>query len=160
MDNRYLLIIPCSKKKFARLEGDVAAIDLYDGPFYRIIRKTFKDEGHPKQLDILILSAKYGLIPSHENIAYYDQKMTIKRARELSDSVQKTLLYYLHNNHYKEIFINLGYSYMSALDKCNSILEYESVILAHGMIGERMQQLKKWMNKLFNRISDDTVGCF
>lgn len=158
MDNRYLMIIPCSKRKCDCVGRTIAAIDLYDGPFYRIIRGVFRQKGYHKQLDVLIMSAKYGLIPSHENILYYEQRMTLNRARELSDSVTKTLISYLHRNHYKEIFINLGKSYMPALDKCINILKSENVVFAYGMIGERMQQLKIWINNLYNRLDNDTVG--
>jgi len=62
MRAKYLLIIPCSKRKTAPPRVKVSAINLYDGPFYRIIRKAFRESGKPDNLDIMILSAKYGLI--------------------------------------------------------------------------------------------------
>jgi predicted RNA-binding protein len=157
MNDKYLLIIPCSKRKIETIQDKVVALDLYDGPFYRIIRKNFREYGELNNLDIGILSAKYGLIPSYEHIAYYDQKMTANRARELSASIKKILTKQLRRNDYREIFINVGKSYMLALETCSHILNSENVVSAHGMIGERMQQLKTWMINLPDRQTNDTM---
>lgn len=157
MSNKYLLIIPCSKRKIETIQDKVIAFDLYDGPFYRIIRKYIREHGKLNHLDIEILSAKYGLIPSYEYATYYDQKMTANRAMELSISVKKILAKQLCRNNYHEIFINVGKSYMLALEKCSHMLNSENVIYAHGMIGERMRQLKIWMMKLSDRTTDDTM---
>jgi len=157
MNNRFLMIIPCSKRKCDSVGSMIAAIDLYDGPFYRIIRKTFREQGELNNLDIKILSAKYGLISSYEHIAYYDQKMTANRAKELATSIKNILTNQLQRNDYREIFINVGKSYMLALEPCSYMLNSENVIYAHGMIGERMRQLKIWMIKLFDRTTDDTM---
>jgi len=158
MSDKYLLIIPCSKRKVGLPGAKIPAKDLYDGPFYRIIRRAFRENGHPEQLDVLILSAKYGLISSHDLIENYDKKMTPYRAMELSDSIREKLLCYFNDNHYREIFVNLGKSYIPALDNCIDIFKNRNVTYASGMIGERMQQLKIWMNNILNRINDDTVG--
>jgi len=77
---KYLLILPCSKRK--KPVSKAQALELYDGPFYRVVRKA-----KPQNLDILILSAKYGLISSNESISYYDQMMTAERAEELASEI-------------------------------------------------------------------------
>ncbi len=157
MSDKYLLIIPCSKRKKETIQDKVPAFDLYDGPFYRIIRKNIRECGKLNHLDIVILSARYGLISSYEHITYYDQKMTANRAMQLSTSIKKVLAKQLHRNNYREIFINVGKPYTLALEKCSHMLNSENVIYAHGMIGERMQQLKTWMINLSDRITNDTM---
>ena len=52
-----LLIMSCSKTK-KHLEN-VPAIELYDGQAYRVMRKR-----SPENLEILIISAQYGIIRS------------------------------------------------------------------------------------------------
>lgn len=150
MRDKYLLIIPCSKRKASLPKVRVPAIDLYDGPFYRIIRKTFRERGKPDNLDIMILSAKYGLITHNEIIANYDQKMTIPRAKALSSPVQARLRDTLKENRYEKVFINLGKLYMLALDGSRDLLDEYNVCCASGRIGERMQQLRNWITGLTN----------
>lgn len=140
-NKRYLLIIPCSKNKKELF--DAPALKLYDGPFYRIIRKYMQEN-----IDILILSAKYGLINSPELISPYDQKMTKTRAEELSHEVMEKLECVLHNNHYDEIFITLGKIYMIALGEAENILDKHNVYWGSGQIGERLHELKTWLTAI------------
>lgn len=145
---KFLLILPCSKQK-KELYG-VHALELYDGPFYRVVRKN-----KPKNLDILILSAKYGLINSEESISYYDQIMTNERAEELSNKVVRGLNEKLKDKYYNSIFINLGKTYMLALKDSKSMLDEYNVYQARGQIGERLHQLKNWLTTI--RAKDGVV---
>lgn len=141
-EKRYLLILPCSKKK--REVAAARAIDLYNGPFYQILRK----HGTPN-LDVLILSAKHGLIEADEIIYLYDQKMTKERAQELSESVRKKLEMVITTNHYEEILVNLGTIYMAALNRSKNTLGRYNVSYASGRIGERIKQLKEWLSNVY-----------
>ncbi len=138
-NKKYLLILPCSKQK-KELYG-TSALELYDGPFYRVVRKN-----QPQNLDILILSAKYGLIRSDNLISHYDQIMTPKRAEELANEIMMKLERTFRNEDYDEVFINLGKNYMLALDGSKNILDEHNVNWANGQIGERLHQLKTWLN--------------
>lgn len=150
MGDKYLLIIPCSKRKAGLPGAKIPAIDLYDGPFYRIIRKAFREHGKPDSLDIMLLSAKYGLIAHDEVITKYDQKITISRAKALSSPVRARLKDELKGNRYEKVFINLGKLYMLALDSSKDLLDEQKVCCASGRIGERMQQLRDWITRLIN----------
>lgn len=87
---RSLLIISCSDAKTDD-PGAVPAIQRYKGPFFPSIRKAMREGYFPESLDILILSAKYGIIRHDENIEDYDQRMSPERAGKLRPSVQKKL---------------------------------------------------------------------
>ena len=138
---KHLLILPCSKVK-KQLTG-VQAIELYDGPFYKVLRKNY-----PNNLNVLILSAKYGLISSDKIISYYDQIMTINRAEELSSEIKVKLEYTVRNECYDEIFISLGKTYMFAIDESKNFLDKYNVYWGYGQIGERLHQLKEWTIKI------------
>ncbi len=140
-NNKYLLILPCSKQKKELYSA--CALELYDGPFYRVVRKN-----QPKNLDILILSAKYGLISSDNLISYYDQIMTPKRAEELDSEIMAKLERIFVIEDYEEVFINLGKNYMPALDGSKNILDEHNANWANGQIGERLHQLKIWLNTI------------
>ena len=148
---KYLLIIPCSKRKVLVLEHKIPAIDLYDGPFYRILRKFFRQNDVSQYIDILILSAKYGLIRSHDLISTYDECLTPRKATELSSDIYNFLKTLLNREQYQEIFINLGKTYALALTDSEELLNQCNVFWAKGQIGERMHQLIIWMQKIIER---------
>ena len=139
MSEKYLLIVSCSKRK-KNLNGEVEAAQLYDGPVYRMLRNR-----KPENVDVLILSAKYGLIGSSSLISYYDQLMTPERARGLVKEVAEKLSGVFSKNNYKEVFINLGKTYLLALDDSMSVLANENICWGKGPIGKRLSQLKNWL---------------
>ncbi len=69
------LIIACSRAKrkpgegIWEVEGASPAVWVYDGPWWKILRKQ-----NPR-VHVFALSAKFGLIPAHTLIPYYDLKM-------------------------------------------------------------------------------------
>jgi len=149
--HKYLLIIPCSKRKVLALGCKIPAIDLYDGPFYRILRKFFRQHDVSQYMDILILSAKFGLIKCYDLISTYDECMTPRKAKELSLEIYNFLKPLLSREQYQEIFVNLGKTYALALTDSEGLLNQCNVFYAKGQIGERMHQLKNWLQKVKDR---------
>lgn len=149
----YLLIISCSQRKVGT-DGLVPAIDRYDGPTYRCLRKfrdTNLDNRFPNNLRILILSAKFGLIHPETEIPAYDLKMTTERAEEIRHEVKLDLYHCLH--FYKiayggmdQVFINLGKTYRQTLDGFH--WGTLSTMEASGGIGLKTQQMKAWLERL------------
>jgi hypothetical protein len=83
-----LLVIACGGAKVNTRGRKVKAIDLYAGRQFNLARKM-----HADGWDVLILSAKHGLITAEMKIGTYDQKMTRERAAELAaDQMQAYLL--------------------------------------------------------------------
>jgi cytoplasmic iron level regulating protein YaaA (DUF328/UPF0246 family) len=77
-----LLILACSARK--RLDRSaLPAIERYDGVNFRILKKLQREHAFPHDLDVLILSAKYGLLRPETPIEAYNLKMTEARAAEL-----------------------------------------------------------------------------
>ncbi len=138
--NKKLLIIPCSKVKKNLV--NTPAVDLYDGPFFRMIRKY-----RSKDFDILVLSAKYGMIEGHKKISYYNQKMTSERAKELSNEIHSLLSQRLHKNYYDDVYINVGKLYFEALKPSFYLFDNKKVHLASGGIGTRLHFLKNWVSQ-------------
>lgn len=149
-DRKYLLVISCSKRKIpCSLVEKIRALDLYDGPFYRIIRKAFRDRGRPKNLDILILSAKYGLISSEKKITNYDKLMTTEIACKISRQVYRKLESIFWDYEYTEIMINLGKKYTLALEYSKRVLTNQNLRYGNGGIGDRNRQLKDWLFTIY-----------
>lgn len=137
-NDRRLLLTSCSAKKH-RGNG-LRAIDRYDGPAFKIIRK-YADPN----LNVLILSAKYGLVHADDIIPWYEQKMTLQNAVKIRLDTTTKLQAILLNGNYDSMLVNLGKVYLEAVDW--ETLGYKGTIIqTEGPIGVRLHQLKCWVN--------------
>lgn len=149
-----LLIISCSQQKVST-PGLLPAIDLYDGPTYRTLRKFWPDGHSPLNIDVVIISAKYGLLRCQQLIENYDQRMTEERAGELRPKVQARLKELIQDRHecpfslgaYDQVFINLGKTYRQTLEGFHWGLL--STLEASGGIGEKTSQMKAWLDRIY-----------
>src|SRR3954451_6313263 len=81
---RRFLVLSCTRRK--RTDGGLLrAVDRYDGPTFRVLRRYLAAEPSSPPV-IFILSSEHGLIDSEHQIAYYDRAMTLERADQLRDS--------------------------------------------------------------------------
>ena len=148
-----LLIISCSQRKIES-PGVLAAMDRYDGPTYRTLRKFCPDGIIPQNLDVVIISARYGLLRGKQPIENYDQRMTAKRADELRPFIRERLKRLIQDKRecpfslgaYDQVFINLGKTYMRTLDGFH--WGTISTMEASGGIGLKTQQMKAWLERL------------
>lgn len=137
-----LLIIPCSKTKIWS-EIPLPAIERYNGYFFKILKKNRKSN-----MDVLILSAKYGLLNEDEKTLYYDKKMNLTIARELEIQVYNKFFEDVDLGEYKEICVNLGRYYIDCFSKTLSDIKESfmgEVITFHGGLGERGCAMKNWL---------------
>ncbi len=145
LESRYLLIIACSQRK-RPAPGLLPAIDRYDGPQFGVLRKFISQ--YPDKvnlLDIYILSAKFGLIPSGQLIPDYDQKMTPKWATELHEQVLNQFGQIAQMG-YDELFISLGETYwLSLVGYEQSLRAKLKVFAAQGSLGRRQAELHHWL---------------
>ncbi len=152
-----LLILACSQRKRPGA-GLLPAIERYDGVNFRVLRKAMREGYWPGNLDVLILSAKYGLIKLDTPIENYNLKMTRKRALTLQSKVSRALDILLEQTHYSTIFVNLGSDYLASLEgsKRMNFLS-DIVIYATGGIGVKMSTMKKWLHHIS---LDDREPCY
>ena len=138
--SRKLLIIGCSKRK--RQLQEAPAIEVYDGPYYRMLRKAKLEA-----VDISILSAKYGLIDYKTKISPYERKMTPHIAEVLRNDATSKLLDILTKNSYNEVVINLGEIYMKAFDFQRLSQFVTNYKIFSGDMVKRVHTLKTWINE-------------
>ncbi|MEM0134598.1 MAG: hypothetical protein QXU18_05135 [Thermoplasmatales archaeon] len=135
-----LLVISCTATK--RNLTNSAAINVYNGPTFKVIRKA-----NLQNIDILIISANYGLIESDFKISTYNRRMTKKRALELRNEVSAGLERSLASGIYEEAFLELGKDYMNSvmIDAFN----YPQIKFTFdsGTIGARLHNLKTWLER-------------
>lgn len=142
---RRLLIIGCSMRKLP-VEGHMRAWSLYDGVVYRMLKRMQREGEFPADVDVVILSARYGLIRPATLINSYDQKMTCDRAREQAAQNRSLLRSIMSAESYREVFASLGQTYMEAIEPVSDWLpQRASFRAAQGGIGSKMGELKIWL---------------
>lgn len=126
----------------------LAAIERYDGPTYQILRKMRREGFTFKNLDVLILSAKIGLLGCQQPIEDYNQRMTAKRADQLRPTIHAQLDFVIRSKKggYNQVFIHLGKIYRSTLEGFH--WGWISTLEAFGRIGQKNQQMKAWLERL------------
>lgn len=143
----YLLIISCSKRKKLTHEKR-PAIEVYDGPIYRSLRKRFNYVS-TLPVDIFIVSAKYGLITAKSMIENYDSQMTAQRAGELRDIVLSEIVKIIKGRKYKEIFVSLSSVYRLTIYGIEKYLPTDTQLLfTSGGIGRKTSQTISWLERV------------
>lgn len=135
-----LLIQGCSDKK---QDGEMAAFELYDGCFYQILKKAKREDAFRSSIDIVILSAEYGLLDPTEVIEWYDRKMTADRAATFREQgLPDEVAAVIEGGGYDRVIVNLGETYSAAIRGFESNVS-ASVFRLSGRLGERSPVLKR-----------------
>jgi hypothetical protein len=141
-----LLIIGCSDKKNS-INGFTTALELYNGPNYLTLKKLKRENLFPSDVQIVIISAKYGMIFPDQLIEKYDQKMTFSRAEELKKDLKRKFETYIKEKGFEECFINLGKTYMRSIEFVQFPLDIRK-FEAKGKIGEKRSEMLNWLKKM------------
>jgi len=140
-----LLIVSCSQRK-RKLKGKVKAWDLYDGVIFRMLKKIERENGLPKNLDILILSAKYGFIRPSDLIKYYDYRLKKKDIESKRKSFVSSLRQKTKDNKIATVFVCLGKDYRKSIEGFEILFSNKAKFsFANGGIGKKMSQVKNWL---------------
>jgi hypothetical protein len=143
-----LLVLSCSQNKQPS-QNKLPAIQRYDGPAFRLLRRYLKDS--TDELEIFILSAEFGLIPHACRIPFYDRRMTNQRAHELKLKVasQAQRLFAVESAERKQgqrLFINLGREYLHAFEPAFTFLAPASnITMTSGAMGKRLAEMHNWL---------------
>lgn len=140
------LLLACSQRK--RVPPDpLPALERYDGPQFRLVRNYLR--AHPtaqSRLDIVVLSARFGLLAPSERIPAYDQRMTRERALQLRPVVIDALRRYVRRTSYRRCCLALGRDYALAIEGLEAIMPEDCAITRlRGSPGERLARLFDWL---------------
>jgi len=137
-----LLLLGCSERKRSSTLS-LPAIDLYDGPAFRTLRKYLTSGD--SALRTVVLSSKYGLIEADDIIESYDRRLNRGGIAELEFRVREQLAPILREG-FSSIFISLGTLYMGAVRGALQHLPVSTALcIASGPPGVRTATLAKWL---------------
>lgn len=149
-----LLIQSCSSRK-ASVTEPLPAIELYDGYFFRIIKKA-RRETDSLPVDIRILSAEHGLLHPETPIEPYDREMDAERAAELCEPVVAELANLA--NDYDQVIIVGGSQYRAATGGLTEATDAAVYYIRGDGIGEMGQKLKRLLWNDPAAVVDDILG--
>ena len=141
-----LLVLACSDKKRPDA-GLLPAIERYDGPAFRVLRKFVRENGSD-ELRVLILSAKFGLIDAKKRIPNYDQRLTPSQAKWLRKPTLRRLRFIVRSQQPHSLALSVGRLYAGALEGFDSDLPRLVVArVLRGGLGPRLTALKQWLHE-------------
>jgi hypothetical protein len=123
------------------------ALERYDGPAFQVLRKFIIEcPTEARNLDIRILSAKFGLIPADQPTPCYDELMTTHRATLLNPTVLADVKRLFARCEYRKLLINIGQDYLPALTGYELFVPDDlEVAHASGSSGRRQTMLHDWL---------------
>jgi hypothetical protein len=140
-------VVACSATK-QKVAGPVPAWHLYDGVAFRVLNRALRGGTWPLDLDVVILSAKYGLIDPTTVIESYDEVMTEPHAAQLQHGVHRRLNRLICGRGYQELLIFAGRTYLRAIRLAP--VWYPAgleIRVAPGPIGRKLGCLRSWLHE-------------
>ena len=145
-----LLILGCSQKKRPD-SGLLPALDRYDGPMFRVLRKFLREcPGGAQGLETYILSAEFGLMPASQPIPNYDRRMTLQQANRLKSQVLACLRRILTEKQYQRLLISLGKDYAVTLSdyKWRCLTNVKITVATGAQVTDRQNCMTGYMENL------------
>ena len=140
-----MVVLGCSATK-VETNGLLPAINLYDGPTFRVLRSFLRQNAWPPSLSLAVLSAKFGLIGGLAQIPYYNRRMTPVRAERLSPSVTASLQKLLPNH--VTVDLVMGKDYLGSIDLSAARAQGANFRFAEGGIGTKLNRLHGLLHRL------------
>jgi hypothetical protein len=121
------------------------ALERYDGVAFRVVKRLQRLGQYPDDVDLIIVSAKYGVIPHDRPIPDYDLRMTPDLAAKQAGENRRFLKRFLKRRAYSEVFFSAGRDYLLALDPYDAWQSVAPVMVNKGKIGLQLKELKEWL---------------
>jgi hypothetical protein len=139
-----IVITSCSQRKKSD-KHLLPAIERYDGPNFRLLRKYLSQS--TDKLDIYVLSAKFGLLAYTTEIPFYEQKLSNQQFHELTEiSRLQANQFFTETEKPKEVFVNLGSSYLQVFEPTlEKLAQTNSLTFTSGSSGKRLAEMHDWL---------------
>ena len=122
-----------------------SALDMYDGPAYRVVRKFLHEYQWPEQVSIAVLSAKYALFGIFRGIEHYDRRMDVSMAAAMAAECCSVLTTWAESH--QSIHLSLGKDYMPAVEPALGSVGIANEVF-NGGIGRKLSPIKAFMTNM------------
>lgn len=140
-----MLLSCCERKKAS--PNLLPALERYDGPAFFILRKFLNEcPIQAEELDVYVLSAKFGLIAVTQPIPNYDLLLDTNRCVELQPRVHKQIQRWSQHSSYRELFVSVTQKYEAVLGDLSQLDPTKLKIhFARGKSGGKLSDLRDWL---------------
>lgn len=150
-----LIIISSSSRIRESPKEPTHAIERYDGVYFRILRTHLKKI---KNVDVLILSEKLGLLWAQEKIAYHKpspgiwgllslKPKEVEKERAANLEKLKTIM---KSKVYDEVYVNVGKQYERLIEGYEKIIPCKITKASGESLGLKAQHMRNWLLSLRN----------
>ena len=132
MNNRskILVIVSCGKSKAEKLKKiPMRAEDAYRGPIFQVINKAKREKKWSENIELGIISAKYGFLRGYEYITDYEQRMTPMIAKKLNPQVLEKIHLWYESDLFSIIYVLMGKDYLSTVQGLKELVSPTRVII-------------------------------
>lgn len=151
-----LVILGCSQRK-NQTSRMLPAIDRYDGPVFRVLRKHTR-EAAEDAANVCILSGRFGLIPGKHLVPRYDRQLPRDDEGTLRRRVERQVKKTLDEIQPERLFVSVGCGYWPLLEEpLSREIAASKLLVANGGIGGRASQLAHWLRLNDVAISDSAL---
>jgi len=147
-----LLILSESISKQREPEEPITAIDRYTGVFFKVFKK-FKRERSIKNIDLIIISQRYGVIKSTTKIPYYEvtpaseggfgQRLSLREEeiKNLLVNNLKSIQKITEKGKYSRIIVCVGQSYLRLIQGFEDQTKAEVIHVTGKGLGPKARNL-------------------
>ncbi len=157
-----LLLVGCSACKDVRPEP-LPARERYTGVFFRVIAKAQRAHYWPADLELVIVSARYGLLLAESPVPWYEQKLSRVRAREICWAVSVSLDSLLLQKSCSSVCVAMGQLYRQTVTHSAELQRMDQQGAVYWVDGEGtgvMQgRLRDWLRLTTHWLEGEADAC-
>jgi hypothetical protein len=145
---RILVIVSCGKSKAEELKKyPMRAEEAYRGPIFQVINKAKRENKWGENIELGVISAKYGFLRGKEYIKDYDLRMTPIIAKKLNSQVIEKINLWHKSNPFSLIYILMGKDYLITIKGLKERLSPTQVIIENmGGLGIGQKKLVQFVD--------------
>ena len=140
---RRLVIVSASQRRVPD-PNPVPAIDRFDGVYFRILRKHLR-EGKLKDVDILVVSDRHGIVGANDVVPFYPPSEKIKVEEHLRISNLKKIGDILKRTPYSEIYVVCGKDFQAFIKGFEEGINVPVTYCQGRGLGPKARSLKNWI---------------
>ncbi len=140
-----LLVVACSATKSSH-EDMLAAILRYQGMAYIPLKMLLLEKSWPSNVDLWIVSAKYGLLQALQPIPHYDERLTEATLDERKKLIEKQLSE-VKVSRYQNCMVNLPSLYSKVIEPLEILLKSNDCQITNisARMSERNDAMMQWL---------------
>lgn len=156
-----LVILGCTERK-RQTSRLLPAIERYDGPAFRVLRKHMLDS-EEEAINTSILSGRFGLVSGDCLIPRYEQRVRPNCTSALRSKIEDQLKKTLDETQPERLFVSVGKGYWPLIEEpLLRDVPSGKLFISTGGIGGRASQLSHWLrageDKTFQKTAASARG--